>query len=237
VEFSDFFAAMLAVALGSVVQTLTGVGGGFLVVPVLAFIDMSLLPAPMVMASMSLSSIMMWRERHHIDTRNVPTILIGIVPGSVAGALVLAKISFEHLGLVFGCVVLLAVALTASSLHVPLNRKSGFIAGVTAGAMGSTTGIGAPVLAVLYQHASGPQIRGTLAVLYTAASALILMVLWFFGRFGLEEAKLGLWLMPGFFLGYFASQHLTARLDKGSIRWAVLVVSAAAALVLIVRSI
>jgi len=235
-EFSDFFAALLAVALGSVVQTLTGVGGGFLVVPVLAFIDMNLLPGPLVMASMILSGIMMWRERQHIDTRNLPVILLGIVPGAVLGALLLAKVSFDHLGLVFGVVILLAVVLTASSWHVPLTRKSGFIAGLTAGAMGSTTGIGAPVLAVLYQHASGPQIRGTLAVLYSAASALILIVLSVFGRFGVTEMKLAFWLMPGFVLGYFASQHLTARLDKGSIRWAVLTASAAAALVLIVRS-
>jgi len=232
----DFIATLLAVVLGSVVQTLTGVGGGFLVVPVIALIDMSLLPGPMVMASMVLSGIMMVRERHHIDYRNVPVILLGIVPGAMLGALILSRVSLDHLGLVFGIVVLIAVVLTALSLHVPLNRQTGFIAGMTAGAMGSSTGIGAPVLAVLYQHATGPQIRGTLALLYTAASSLILIVLASYGQFGVAEVRSAIWLMPGFIIGYFASQHLTARLDGGTIRWAVLVVSAAAALVLIVRS-
>jgi len=236
-ELADIVTALLAIVLGSVLQTLTGVGGGFIFVPVLALVDMSFLPGPAVMASMSLSTIMMWRERHHIDFRNVPAILVGIVPGAMIGSLVLAKVGFDKLGIVFGIVILIAVALSASSLHLPLNRRTGFLAGLTAGAMGSSTGIGAPVIAVLYQHASGPAIRGTLAFLYTFASALILIVLAAFGEFGVTEMKKALWLVPGFLLGYVASQHMTARLDKGSIRWAVLAASAAAALVLIVRSI
>ncbi len=82
----DFIYAALAIFAGSIVQTLTGVGTGFLMVPVIALIDMALLPGPMVMASMSLSGLMAFRGRRHIDYKNVAVILCGIVPGAVIGA-------------------------------------------------------------------------------------------------------------------------------------------------------
>jgi uncharacterized membrane protein YfcA len=232
----DFVYAALAIFAGSIVQTLTGVGTGFLMVPVIALIDMALLPGPMVMASMSLSGLMAFRGRHHIDYKNVVVILCGIVPGAMIGAVILNGVSLDKLGIVFGVVILLGVLLTGLSLRVPLTRSSGLVAGLTAGAMGASTGIGAPVLAILYQHASAPVIRSTLALLYTTASMIILFVLAGFGRFGLSEMTSAVWLMPGFLAGYFASQHLTARLNQAGVRWLVLGVSALAAVFLIFRS-
>ena len=147
-EWLDFFYAALVIGAGSVIQTLTGMGTGFLVVPIIALIDISLLPGPMVLASMSLSGLMTYRGRAHIDYKNVGAILCGIVPGAIIGALVLHGVSLDKLGIVFGIVILLGVILTALSLRVPLTRTSGLLAGMTAGAMGASTGIGAPVLAI-----------------------------------------------------------------------------------------
>jgi uncharacterized membrane protein YfcA len=236
-ELSDFVFAAAAITFGSVVQTLSGVGGGFIIAPLLALIDLSLLPAPMVMASMSLSGIMSWRERSAIDYQLTPTILAGIIPGAIVGAYVLSQVSVERLGLVFGVVILLGVVITGLGLRVPAHRGSAALAGMTAGAMGSSTGIGAPILALLYQGASGPRVRSTLALLYTVASFLILIVLAAFGRFTEVEAISGLWLVPGFIIGYLLSQRLTARMNQKRTRWAVLAASGAAALVLIARSI
>jgi uncharacterized membrane protein YfcA len=101
--------------------------------------------------------------------------------------------------------------------------------------MGSSSGIGAPVLALLYQDQSGPRVRATLAVLYAGASFLIIIMLFGFGKFGIVEAVSGLLLMPGYMLGYALSHRLTARIDTGGTRAAVLLVSAAAALSLILR--
>jgi len=176
-EWLDFFYAALVIGAGSVIQTLTGMGTGFLVVPIIALIDISLLPGPMVLASMSLSGLMTYQGRAHIDYKNVGAILCGIVPGAIIGGLVLEGVSLDKLGIVFGVVILLGVIFAALSLHVPLTRTNGLLAGVMAGAMGASTGIGAPVLAILYQRAGGPVIRATLALLYTCASALILLIL------------------------------------------------------------
>ena len=72
---TDLLAAILAVALGSIVQAISGVGGGFIAVPLLAWIDLSLVPGPVVLGSISLSTIMAWHERKHIDLHTIPVIL------------------------------------------------------------------------------------------------------------------------------------------------------------------
>ncbi len=102
--------------------------------------------------------------------------------------------------------------------------------------MGTSSGMGAPPLALLYQRRSGPEVRSTLALLYTAAAMLMVLVLVAFGRFAAKEAVAGLLLMPGFLIGYVAANRLTPRLDGRGSRVAVLAVSGAAAIALLIRS-
>ena len=99
-DLMEFAAATTAVVLGSVVQVVSGVGGGFIVVPLLALVDLRLVPAPVVFGSLSLSGLMAYRERSAIDWSNVPVILIGMIPGCIFGAFVLASVPADSLGIV-----------------------------------------------------------------------------------------------------------------------------------------
>jgi len=233
----DLLLAVLAVALGSVVQGVSGVGGGFIMVPLLALIDMRLLPGALIFGTLSLSTLMAWRERAHIDMANTTPILLGVIPGALIGALLLAQVSADRLGLVFGGMILLAIAISAFGLHMPLNRATAAVAGLTAGAMGASSGIGAPVIAILYQRESGPRVRSTLAYIYTGASVLILIALAAFGKFTFRDMQAGFLLVPGFILGYICSRPLALRFDHGATRYIVLGVSALAAIVLVVNSV
>ena len=78
---AEFSAATLAVIIGSVVQVTSGVGGGFIIVPLLAWVDLGLVPAPLIFASLSLSALMAFRERGAIDWAHIPTTLVGLIPG------------------------------------------------------------------------------------------------------------------------------------------------------------
>ena len=232
----DFIAATLAVIAGSVVQVASGVGGGFIIVPLLALIDVGLIPAPLIFASLSLSTLMAWREWHAVDHTNTGYIFTGLTLGSVLGGWLLASIPGDRLGLVFGSVILLAIVVTLLGRRIPLNGATGTVTGIVSGAMGTSSGIGAPPLALLYQDQSGAKIRATLAVLYTGASLIILVILFGYGKFGLNEARDGLLLVPGFVLGYWLANRWTPHVDQGHARVAVLTVSAAAAIFLIIRN-
>ena len=235
-ELVEFAAATAVVLLGSVLQAATGVGGGFIIVPLLAWIDLQLVPAPVILASLSLSTLMAMRERHAIDWRHLRATMLGILPGAALGALILATVSPERLGIVFGVVVLLAILITALGPRLTLNSVTAVGAGIIAGAMGASSGIGAAPLALVYQNQPGPQLRATLAAIYTLASLLMLAILFGFGRCGPQELLSGVLLMPGYIGGLLIAKRFTARLDRTGTRGAVLAISAAAALLLIVRS-
>jgi uncharacterized membrane protein YfcA len=212
------------------------VGGGFIFVPLVALINVGFVPGPIVCASIAISGTMWWRERAHIDYANVVAIVVMMLPGTVLGAWLLSVVAAERLGLLFGSVILCAVLLSLSGLHLRLNRVSGGTAGFLAGLMGASTGIGAPVLAVLYQQEQGPRVRATLALLYTVASAMTVVWLAWFGRFGATEAGYAVLLVPGFLLGYLCSRPLALYFDHGATWYVVLGVSATASLSLILNS-
>jgi len=233
---AELAAATAAVILGSVVQVASGVGGGFIIVPLLAWIDLRLVPGPVIFASLSLSMIMAIRERHAIDWRHLRSTMLGILPGAALGTWILTAVSPERLGIVFGIVVLLAIVLTAVGPRLTLTRATAIFAGIVAGAMGASSGIGAAPLAIVFQNQPGPQLRSTLAAIYVAAAVLMLAILFGFGRFGLPEVQSGLLLVPGFLIGFWLAQRFATRLGQLGSRGPVLAVSAAAAVLLIVRS-
>lgn len=228
--------AAAAIIVGSVVQRASGVGGGFLIVPILAMIDTAYLPGPLVFATIALSTLMAWREWQYVDFSAIPGILVGFVPGTAVGAWLLSVVAPDRLGVVFGSVILLAVLITGLGMHPPATRPIRALVGAISGVMGASSGIGAPPLALLYQRQSGAVLRATLAVLYTICSVLILLMLAAFGDFGSREALLGLALTPGFFVGYLLGAPLVKFVDRSGVRWVVLLVSAAAAVALIVKS-
>lgn len=230
-------AATLAVAAGSVVQAFSGVGAGFIIVPLLALIDVSLIPAPVVLGSIALSSLMAWRERGAIHRQFIPAMLAGILPGAFVGAYVLSKLPVQRLSLLFGAMLLLAIAISLSGRRIPLTHGSALVAGAIGGAMGASSGFGAPALAILYQHESGPRIRATLALLYTGASLMILGALAAFGKFTGREAVAGASLVPGYLLGYALAGRVTRRMNQRLARLAALGVAALAAAALLWRGI
>lgn len=232
----EFLLATLAIVLGSAVQVVSGVGGGFIIVPLLAMIDLNLVPAPQIFASLALSTLMAAREREHIDWQHLPVTLVGMLPGALAGGWILTVTAFDRLGIVFGAVVLFAIVITAFGPRLTLNRATAMITGAISGIMGASTGIGAPPLALIYQYAAGPTLRATLAALYTCASLLILTILFAYGKFRLPELQMGLQLVPGFVLGYWIATRYAPEMNAGRSRLAVLIVSAAAAVLLIARS-
>jgi uncharacterized membrane protein YfcA len=235
-DLISFAAVTASVVLGSIVQVLTGVGGGFIVIPLLAIIDLSLVPAPVIFASLALSGVMAVRERAAIDWVHLPLILTGMLPGAVLGAYLITRLPLDKLGIVFGVVILIAIVITAVGKPLPPKPSSSLAAGAVAGVMGASSGIGAPLVALLYQHETGARLRSTLAILYVTASVLILLVLAGFNRFSGKEMVAGLYLMPGYLLGYLLARRFTITIDKGKTRLAVLAVSAAAAIALVIRS-
>ncbi len=223
--------------LGAILQASTGLGAGLIIVPLLALVSLIFVPGPLVLASMALSGLMAWQGRKEIDRRGLPLLLAFLFVGVVLGALSISAIPAQRAGIAFGVLVLIAVAVSAAMPRLERNIPVAVGAGMSSGFMGAISGIGAPILALLYQHEAPRVLRATLGFIFFLSSIAILICLHFAGRFGWQETWLGLALVPGYVLGFLVAPPIARALDKANSRFAVLVISSLSAIVLIARSV
>ncbi|GMR20436.1 MAG: sulfite exporter TauE/SafE family protein [Gammaproteobacteria bacterium] len=222
---------------GAILQAATGFGSGLVIVPLLALISFAWLPGPIVFGSMALALLMALSGWRDIRYRGIGVAMLGLAVGSVGGVIWLSQLNRQQLGTFFGVLILFAVLMTARGRPFALIRRNLLGAGLVSGFMASTSGFGAPPLALVYQQLPGPQLRATLGLIYFISSAIILLVLNLAGRFSENEALLGLWLMPGFVAGFILAARLAHWFDQGRARAAVLTLSTISAIGLIAKSV
>ena len=234
---TNIILSTIIVSLGALLQAASGLGAGIIIVPLLAVLSFELIPGPVIFASLILTVMMAYRGRMNIDYSGVSILLLGLLLGTLVAAYYIATLPMQSLGFSFGIFILLAVAASVMSPKFSFSHKTYFSAGTLSGFMGTSAGVGAPVLALLYQHQDGSTIRATLAFLYFISSIIMLLVLNFTGRFGVDELISGIYLIPGFIFGYLFSPTLVSYIDKGYARTAVLMISTFSACALIWKSI
>ncbi len=234
-EASQLVLAAAIVGLGATVQGSVGFGMALLSAPLLTLIDRRLVPGPLLVAALALTLLVVWRDRRSVDVGGVKWALVGRVPGTVVGALTLSLLPLHTLTLIFGGVVIAAVLMLAFGL--PLKPKVPVLlgAGLLSGFMGTTSSIGGPPVAMVYQHEKGPAVRGTLAGYFTFGASMSIAALAIVGRFGLRELGWALWLLPGVLVGFALSARVTRWLDAGRTRQAVLVVAALSGAIVVVK--
>ena len=131
--------------------------------------------------------------------------------------------------------ILAAVAASLAGLHVAPSERTLTLAGLLSGFMGTTAAVSGPPMALLYQRASGPALRATLARFFLVASVLTILALVPAGkldRHAVGRAGHGPWRAV---IGFACSGRLIGRVDRGLTRIAVLVVSGVSALAVLLR--
>ncbi len=228
-------AASVVVFIGAVLQGSIGFGMGLFAAPLFALIEPRLVPAPLLLASGVLTVLLTHRERHGIITDDLKWSLGGRLVGTLPALAVLTVIPAERLGVAFGALVLLGVGLSASGWHLRPTARVLLGAGALSGFMATIAAIGGPPIALVYQHESGPRIRGTLSAYFVVGVTISLTGLALVGRFGGTEVALAGALLPATLAGFWVSRHTARRLDRGSLRPAVLAVSALSAAAVILK--
>lgn len=228
--------AFLVVLVGSAIQGSVGFGLNLFAAPLLVLIDPSLVPGPAILSSSVLNLLVIRRERSPHAWREMRWPIAGQVPGAIAGAAVLAVVAKHDLTVFFSVMILLAVGLSVSGLHPPRNRGTLVVAGLVSAFMGTAVGIGGPPIALLYQRATGPEIRAALSRFFAIGALISLVMLTVFGQFHVDDLINGLWLMPGAVIGYLVSGRVMHHVNRSHVRVAVLSLSAASAVVALVRA-
>jgi hypothetical protein len=234
-SWADIIIANATVLVGSTLQGSIGFGLGLFASPILIFIDPGFVPAPILLATVMLTTVLGLRERYSVDISGLSWAVVGRVSGTVVAATVLTVLPGEHMATVFGTLVLIGVAMSLSDLKLEPTRSVVFVAGMLSGIMGTIASIGGPPMALVHQHATGPRLRATLSAFFWFGTTLSLVALRVVGRFGAEEVRLTLIILPGLLVGTMVSRWTSQFVDRGYTRAVVLTVAGLAGSAVIVR--
>jgi len=234
---TEFALLALVAAAGGAVQGSIGFGQNLVLVPIVALVVPEAVPGALVTLGIPHTVIMALREWHRIDRSGLGWIVLGRVPGTVLGVVIVALVSGDLLATLAGSAVLAGVALSLLPGHVPVNRETATTAGATAGVLGTTAAIDGPPLALLYQRHPGATIRATLASAFLVGAVMSFAALAAAGEIHGWQLLLALALAPALLLGLACSTLVTRRIGERSLRPAVLVVVTIAGAAAIVRGV
>jgi hypothetical protein len=232
----ELLAACAVVTIGSAVQGSVGLGLGLVAAPILALIDPMLVPGPILLCGLVLTLLMSYRERRAMDIAGLKWGVVGRILGTLVAVVVLTNVPREEMTLIFGGLVLLAVALSASGLHVSPTTWTLISAGALSGFMGTASNTGGPPIALVYQHAPGARLRSTLSGFFVPGTIMSLVALVAVRRFGRYELWSALTFLPGVLIGFLLSARTLSLLDRGYTRAAVLTLSAVSGAIVIFRA-
>ena len=224
-----------AVMLASCLQASIGFGIGMLAAPIIALIDPRLIPGTLIMVAMLVTLIVAVREREDIDLHGTGWALIGRVPGTIAGALLLAMLPEQALTLMLAAVVLVGVALTSVGWIPATHRRNVVLAGATSGVLGTATSIGGPPMALIWQRNSGARLRGTMSGFFLVGSVMSIAALAVTGAVDGRTVWGFAALVPAAVAGYALSRGVNRFLDPKRLRWLAIGASTLGAVVLIGR--
>ena len=225
----------LIVLVGSTLQGSVGFGMGLLASPLLILIDPRFVPAPILLSTLVLVSLLTLRERHAIDLHGIGWAMVGRVGGTAAAGVVLVALPGDRLVLLFGILVLAGVGMSVSRVRLAPVRPVLVGAGLISGVLGTIASIGGPPMALVYQHAPGARIRSMMSGFFMAGTILSLAALRGVGRFGLYEVGLAMLMLPALLAGYVLSGWTAGVVDRGHTRRAVLAVSGASGVAIVIR--
>jgi len=228
-----FLLANFILIVSSILQMATGVSVGIIIVPFLAMISYTLLPVPVVFASLTLTIMMAYQGREHIDTNNMPQIGFGMLLGMFFAVYILKNIELEHLGVLFGLLILLSVFISIKIKTFKLGQKVNYSGGFMAGLIGTLALSGGQILALLFQNHPLASIKSSLAFLYTIFSLVLLLVFYVVGEFSYVQLISGFYMMPGFIIGFFIAPKFTKYFNPKYTKIVVLVMATIGAFILI----
>ncbi|WP_083968323.1 sulfite exporter TauE/SafE family protein [Janibacter melonis] len=223
----------VAVALAAMLQGSIGFGMGMIAAPVVALVQPTLLPATLVLLAAVVTTLTLVTDRQHVDLRGTGWALTGRVPGSVAGAAVVALAPDRVLALLVAAVVLAGTVITGLGWRPEPTKGALLTAGAASGLFGTATSIGGPPMALVWQGHHGARLRGTMSAFFLVGSAVSVATLAVAGAVDAEIMRAVLLLLPMPVVGFVLSRGLNRVLDPVRQRRVAIAVSVVGAVLLI----
>ena len=236
ISLGVWIACFCAVTLSSGIQRLSGQAFGIVAAPLIALVAPQFLPAGLLLLGITVGLTSTAVDFSALTRAEIIPGFFGRTLGAVGAAMIAASITNVDLiaGLT-GIAVLIGIALSLSGLRVAIKPITLIIAGITAGLMGTITAVGAPPMALLYQHEPAKRARAMQNAFFFWGMCVSVLALAWQGLVTSKHLIFAGSLLPAIALGLAVSMPLANRLEKHAIRPYALGLSVIAAATLIAR--
>lgn len=235
-SLSVWLAASVAVAAGVLSQRATGGAFGMVVAPLVALIAPQAMPAGVLLIGLAVTLISTPRPLGAVNLRELAPAVAGRAAGALAAAGVVAMAPDPgSVSVLVALSVLVGVALSLSGVRLAITTPSLIGAGALSGLTGTLTSVGAPPLALLYQHAPPERTRATLNAFFTIGMALSLAALATQGQVRLSDLAFALAMAPAAVCGFALARPAMRALAGRSIRPLILGLATLASTMILLR--
>lgn len=163
--------------IAGMVQGLTGFGQALLAMPLLAFIvDIKLAVPICTLCGLIINVDMTHRLRKSLDRTKILPLILGSIPGSIFGIMMLKEINADYIRLFLGCLIagFSAYSLLAKPLKFNLSNKWGYLSGFLTGSIAAAVSAGGPpsIIYASIQDWKKDTVKATLVSLFLFSGIL-----------------------------------------------------------------
>jgi len=215
-------------AITLVAATVNGaLGYGFssITVPLaLLFLSNRVLNPALILIEVPLNAYVLWVNRESLGTvwRRVAPMIVGLVPGILAGTFLVSSLSPDWLKLYTYFVLLPLILLQAAGFRRPIHaeRSAGLFFGAGVGVLYSVTTISGPPLAIALnnQGLEKREFRAALGLVRLAESSMTAMAYMWAGLFTVPSFALVPWIVPSVALGVPIGAQIIRRMRPETFR-------------------
>ena len=225
----------VVVLVGALLQVAIGFGLGMICAPVLAVVEPSLVPIVNLVLACVVTSVVLVQDGAHLDLRGTGWALLGRVPGTVAGAALVAVMSTRMLALLVAGMVAFGTMASLRGFRPRPTRTAVAVAGAVSGLMGTSTSIGGPPMAMVWQKFAGPRLRSTMGAFFLIGSAFSLATLTLSGEVDVHNLRYALFLTPAAAAGIALARPIGRHLDVRRTRNAAMGLAVTGAAILLIQ--
>lgn len=238
-------AVFLAIAVGSCLQRVSGMGVGLIAGPIISIV---IGPVEGIMVLNILACINAGATavtmRRNVDWSQFWIISSVLIIGSIPAALLIAAMDTAPLLILVGCLLLIALAVVTFGKHVvpPVSGKApALTAGVLGGFSNTLAGIAGPVFTVYFTARNTPQatLAATLQPLFMVSGGLSFIIKIALGTAVLGDISWMVWVagLAGMLVGITLGSIFAGKIEQAAARKFSLIVAAAGALGAVIRGI
>lgn len=233
---ADFALVYLILITGACLQSVIGFGLGLLGAPLIFLIMPELVPGPMILNALLLTTLLAVKHQYEIDLKQTTISIFGGTAGVLVAGSVLLYIDAHQYQMMLGICIIGAVILSMVGVTPRISIISNLVAAMISGFMGTTTSAGGAPMGLLYQSEDKNKIKANLSVFFVYINMFGIAVLWFTGAAGHDDLKLFLQCIPAVLTGWLLSFLINRRINEVLVRKLILTVAALAGTILIVSN-